>query len=873
VSRASDDGSSVAREVVERGRVLNELLIYRTIAMVTIAGAVEVLPAFGPERGWMALVVLLVGTGSTALARRHLVRRSRLPRWLVAVDLAMIAMLLTLAPATYPVVTTVLVVASSTWVFWFGPRFTRLALVPTGIGLLVIGFRWQPDLWEAAWAAWLLMSGFGVIVFGRLAEAMEEGRRRYDDLVNGIHAGVWEATGTDGPITFVNDHAVDMLGYTREQFFDAGFLRSQVHPDDLETLMESRRRLAEGEDVEVSFRVFDGAGQVRLIGERIKLTVDEDGRITRRRGVVVDDTDRWEAEASVRRYRDFIEGIPIALVILRLDHPEDHRSLRVVAANPAAATLVGIPVEAALGSRIVDLLASADSFLQQLADVTRLGEPMERPFVTLRGVDGVYAVRAVPLPDQCIGVSLEDVTKRARLAESFRHQALHDPLTGLPNRSMLNARLARALGTEDDDPPPHAPPRPAAPDASVALLVIDLDQFKEVNDALGHEYGDRLLVVLARRLAGRLRDCDTIARLGGDEFAVLLRSGGEAGAREVAARILEMIDQPLHVDDYRFQVAASIGIAVAPDHAQRPDELMRRADAAMYRAKASGGGVAVYAPGQEVSDVRRLELLADLRGAVQDDAFTVEYQPRLDLATMQPVGVEALVRWHHPRHGLLPPSEFIELAEVSGTIRLLTRHVTARALADVAGLDRIPPLPTSVNLSVRNLYDPQLVEWVRATLADLEVPEGTLCFELTESHLMDDPSVAMEVLQQLRDVGVRLSVDDFGTGYSSLAYLRELPIDEVKIDRSFVGDLERGDARIVRSVVDLGHNLGLHVVAEGVESATTLDRLRDIGCDSAQGFHIASPMSIEELATFLDRAHTGADAGSGAPWEPQVTGR
>jgi diguanylate cyclase (GGDEF)-like protein len=578
------------------------------------------------------------------------------------------------------------------------------------------------------------------------------------------------------------------------------------------------------------------------------------------------------AEAAAQRYRDFVEGIPIALVILRLDEPTDDRSLRVMGANPAAATLFGGTVGLGIGSRVVDLVHSVEPFLQGLADVIRLGTTLDHPFVTLPGIDGVFALRAVPLPDRCVGLALEDVTERARLAASFRHQALHDPLTGLPNRSQLNARLAVAMGPDRDGSSVDTLARTAAQDACVALLVIDLDQFKDVNDALGHAHGDRLLVVLARRLAARLRDCDTIARLGGDEFAVLLRGGGVSGAMEVAERILEMIDQPLHVDDYRFQVAASIGIAVAPDHARGPEELVQRADAAMYRAKAAGGGVAVYTPGQEGADVRRLELLADLRGAVEDDAFAIEYQPRIDLVTMQTLGVEALVRWHHPRYGLLPPSEFIRLAEVSGAIRLLTRHVTTRALAEVTALGRgRPPLTTSVNLSVRNLYDPKLLVWVRAALEDLDAPEGALCFEITERQLMHDPSAGLTALERLHDLGVRLSIDDFGTGYSSLAHLRSLPIDEVKIDRSFVADLERGDDRIVRSVIDLGHNFGMHVVAEGVESPAALEELRRLGCDSAQGFHLAEPMPVAGLAGLLPAR--GPRVGRTAPWEPQVTGR
>ena len=322
---------------------------------------------------------------------------------------------------------------------------------------------------------------------------------------------------------------------------------------------------------------------------------------------------------------------------------------------------------------------------------------------------------------------------------------------------------------------------------TAALLMIDLDQFKEVNDALGHAYGDRLLVEIARRLARNLRGIDMIARLGGDEFAVLVDPDSEQGsAADVAAQITRQCDEPFQIDDYRVQVSASIGIAESPEHADDAETLIRRADNAMYRAKRSGGGSATYSPGHDLVSVRRLGLLADLRDALHDDAFVIHYQPRFALPSLRPVGLEALIRWNHPDHGLLAPAEFIELAEMSGAIQQLTRLVAHRAVDEVGELAAANGMRLSVNLSMRNLYDPTLVDWVGELIESADLPSGLLCFELIESRLMDDPSQAMVVLEDLRRLGVRLSVDDFGTGYSSLAYLRELPIDEVKIDRSFI---------------------------------------------------------------------------------------
>ena len=580
-----------------------------------------------------------------------------------------------------------------------------------------------------------------------------------------------------------------------------------------------------------------------------------------RRGVVVDETGRWEAESSVRRYADFIEGIPIALVILRLDDLTEPRSLRIVGANPAAAELLRSAVDTTVGSLLVEVLPSSEDFLARLADVVRMNRPMEHPFLELFDVDEVFALRAVPLQDQSLGVSLEDVTKRTRLAESFRHQAEHDPLTGLANRTLLHDRLTRRLGVIGGTP-------------TTALLMIDLNQFKEVNDALGHEAGDRLLIEVARRLAGNLPEHELLARLGGDEFAILLppRAGSDC-ALEMARRATALCDEPFQIDDYRVQVSASVGIALAPDHATTAEMLLRRADSAMYRAKRQGGGIASYTPGHDEGNVRRLQLLADLRDAVGTDDFVIHYQPRFSLPSLRPVGVEALVRWDHPDLGLLPPSEFIELAEVSGAISLVTRLVTRRAVAEMGPYAAEHGLRISVNLSIRNLYEPTLVAWVAELISEADLPSGILCFELIESQLMDDPSQALGVLEDLRQLGVRLSVDDFGTGYSSLAYLRELPIDEVKIDRSFVADLDRGDARIVRSVIELGHNLGLHVVGEGVETAVSLDRLRDLDCDSAQGFHLAPPLPAPEVIALLDGARLRSADAARSAWEGVATPR
>ena len=844
-----DQRAGDQRERDEQRSLLEEIIRWRYAAAVVIGACIAIVPAFGPHRVGGGRT--LAAVASNLVVRRRVAAGRPLPRSMAVADVAIALVVVVLVPASYAAAVTVIVSMSGLFVFWFG-RDVVLRLVPaTGAALLGLGLWLDPPLWLPAFLAWALTSVFETVILGRVADAHAASRNRYDELVNGIDAAVWEADGPIGPPDYLSDHVVDLLGFAPDQLRDAEFLRSRIHPEDLPGVLESRRRIANGEQTEAHFRIRDARDRTIRVQDRVKVTLGEDGSVVRRRGILVDETARWEAEANVRRYADFIEGIPIALVILRLDDLADPTSFRVVAANPAADELVTLTSDASLGRRLVDLVPTDETILQRLADVVHSGTPYAQPSVQLPGVDETFSLRVVPLQDRSVGLSLEDVTKRAKVAETFRHQATHDPLTGLPNRALLHERLTHALIRADRTGDP------------VALLLVDLDQFKDVNDALGHEYGDGLLRELARRLTTRLRGCDTIARLGGDEFAILLTTdASRSGAEEVARRLTDLCEEPVQVAAYRLQVSASIGIALAPEHANDAETLLRRADGAMYRAKGSGGGHTVYSPGHELSSVRRLELLADLREAILSEAFIVHYQPRVDLPTMRPVGLEALVRWRHPRHGLLPPGEFIELAEVSGAIRLLTQTVTHRAPNDLPRLGIGSGLTVSVNRSTRNLYDPSLAEWVTEVVEAAEVEPGALCFELTESQLMDDPRRASEVLHELRRAGIRFSVDDFGTGYSSLANLRDLPVDELKIDRRFVAELEGGDDRIVRSVIALGHHLGLEVVAEGVEGPDVLDRLRELGCDSAQGYHLAVPMAFDELTAYLDGAAQPA-AGAG----------
>ena len=431
----------------------------------------------------------------------------------------------------------------------------------------------------------------------------------------------------------------------------------------------------------------------------------------------------------------------------------------------------------------------------------------------------------------------------ARQAEN-EFQALHDSLTGLPNRMLFLRTLADAadearIGT-----------------GMFGVIIMDLDRFKEVNDALGHHYGDALLQEIGPRLSRVLREQDLLARLGGDEFGIVLpHLPNQDVAEQVAKRLLEELERPISVEGLLLDVSASVGIAIFPIHSAEVETLLQRADVAMYAAKQSGSGVyEFYEPSFDLYSPDRLTLISQVRPAIESEEFILYFQPKVYLQDGRVAGLEALVRWQHPQRRLIAPDEFIPLIEQTVLLRPLTTYVLNEALRQwrewkTQGID----VQVAVNLSARNLFDLKLPDQVADALDRNGAPPSALAFELTESFLLADPERSIGILDRLAGVGVDLSIDDFGTGYSSLAYLRRLPIDEIKVDRSFVMRMHKdpNDAMIVRATVDLGRNLGLRVVAEGVENAETWDQLRVLGCDVAQGYFLSKPMPASETTIWL----------------------
>jgi diguanylate cyclase (GGDEF)-like protein len=463
------------------------------------------------------------------------------------------------------------------------------------------------------------------------------------------------------------------------------------------------------------------------------------------------------------------------------------------------------------------------------------------PAVLAAGDTSVALVPVAFLPALAIYVG-------GRQAAVNSHRAYHDALTELPNRLLLTERLQATLEAAGHE------------GRSLSVLLLDLDDFKAINDTLGHEFGDLVLAQVAQRLQRVSAGAGMLARLGGDEFA-LIHDGDQEEAEQLARRLVSALDRPLEIDSLALHVAGSIGIACFPAHGRTAPELLRHADVALYCAKASDAAFESYAEEQDEYSIDRLALAAQLRRGLERGELVVHYQPKVPLHGGVTSAVEALVRWNHPQLGRIGPDGFIPLAEQTGIIKPLTEHVLEGALRQcerwrAAGLE----ITVSVNVSTRSLLDYDLAQTIRGVLQRFDLPASVLQLEITESRIVADLRRARATLEELRAMGVMIAIDDFGTGFSSLSQLQQLPIDEIKIDRSFVSGMEsdRNDAVLVRSIIELGRNLGLRVTAEGVETEEIRVSLCELGCDFAQGFHVGRPVPAEECERYLGRGEEPA---------------
>jgi diguanylate cyclase (GGDEF)-like protein len=559
------------------------------------------------------------------------------------------------------------------------------------------------------------------------------------------------------------------------------------------------------------------------------------------------------------------DELGVRALALGADHRMDAGVLALVSLSIGDA--VRLPADLQVALIVITLVAIAVFAAGSVVTARRVTTPLRGLADSAERLGaGDYAtpMRELAREDEIGALSQSFERMRISVAENqaqILRLAYWDSLTALPNR----ARFRESVGEAIRDAAARALATGTEP--SVAVIMLDLNRFKHVNDVLGYSVGDQVLVGIAERLSRALaRDGDVVARLSGDEFGILLCQTDAQQANVVALRIDQSLDLPLVLGEHKVDMGAGIGIACWPQHADDDDTLLIRAEMAMYAAKRRSNGPVTYDPAIDATSAQALTLISELRQAVDRNELRLYLQPKLALEDRRVVGAEALVRWQHPQRGLVPPVQFIPFAEQTGFIRLLTMWVFEEAARHWLALaDEGLQLRLSVNLSTRDLLDLDLPHKFGALLARHGVPAAAFCLEITESAIMDDPQRALATLDALSAMGFKLSIDDFGTGYSSLAYLKRLPVDELKIDQSFVRNMQsdRNDAMIVRSTIDLAHNLGIMVVAEGVETAEAWNLLRDLKCDQAQGYHMGRPMPVGEFSAWSTGWGMRRQAGDG----------
>ncbi|QIN78224.1 EAL domain-containing protein [Rubrobacter marinus] len=659
--------------------------------------------------------------------------------------------------------------------------------------------------------------------------------------------------GPDGSVRYGSPSLVNALGYRPEEIVDTD-VSLYVHPDDAEEALGAFGEVLAGPGVgskPVALRVKHKDGTWRYF-EAVGTNMIDDPGV---RGVVVnawDVTGRKLVEDELKLRDRAIAASSNGIIITDPNRPDNP----IIYVNQKFEEITGYGAAEAVGKNC-RFLANGDRGqpgFDELRIAIREGREWSGPLRNYKkdGTPFWNELYIAPVRDEdgrvvnFIGVQ-KDVTERKELEEKLAHQAFHDPLTDLPNRSLFLDRVDHALK------------RAKRRGDGVAVLFMDLDNFKVINDSLGHEVGDELLVSVAGRLQSCLRPADTAARLGGDEFVVLLEDvEGPEEATRVATRIEEALRAPFWVGGHNLFVTTSVGVALGGTDGERAGDLLRNADLAMYRAKDGGkNNHAVFEPGMNERALERLGMEADLRRALDREEFRVHYQPKVSVRTGRIVAHEALVRWEHPERGLVPPAEFIPLAEETGLIVPLGRWVLGEACRQAkewqSWYPTDPPLAMSVNLSAAQFKRPDLGASVAKVLDDTGLDPRDLILEITESMVVEDVTAALVTLRELKALGVKIAVDDFGTGYSSLSYLKRFPVDYLKIDRSFVEGLGRDpkDEGIVSASIELAHALGLEAIAEGVETASQLERLRVLGCGLAQGFFFQKPFPRDTASESL----------------------